>query len=468
MKKSKSLFQAATEKYTSLHSDLAETKKAFLEGMSATDLNKLYAGSDKKAPSTPTTSTTSNTKSNPGGSENPNPASSPVGKDGSSANTDLQQVASFADALPVKLPNGDTILVNPTTGEIIVGSDTPGSVTVQSKQDVTELQNLAGNVKDILGKSMPTNEDIMSALTTLSTGEVMDTSHDIVGEDDGSLSTEVQPTGDVLVDEGDKDGLSTEQEASAEPMTSTSSDISSPSDSTSQASSANTGAPMSASSNMPTEETKDPVTGVDDSYVAEKDEDTKGKEETEEKAPEGNIGIEKDSTKGAGETPEVNSKAIGSAIDPQSQDSSKEFAKGAGEYHEPGKVGESSPALGEEAPEGEGSPSGKDSAFWVPGDDMLGLKDIVSTVAQKNGTPNAQETIGQDAAGNLVKKPTTPTHSIPNMRQYVRTNGVPGAPSVMGMGSGQPVNISDMGLDDLMGMDTATDKALNISLNFNF
>jgi hypothetical protein len=36
------------------------------------------------------------------------------------------------------------------------------------------------------------------------------------------------------------------------------------------------------------------------------------------------------------------------------------------------------------------------------------------------------------------------------------------------MGQRQPVNISDMGLDDVMGMDTANDRALNISMNFNF
>jgi hypothetical protein len=80
---------------------------------------------------------------------------------------------------------------------------------------------------------------------------------------------------------------------------------------------------------------------------------------------------------------------------------------------------------------------------------------------------NAQQTIGKDATGNLVKKPTMPAHSIPNMRQFVKTNGVPGAPSVLGMGQGgAPVDVSD--LDGVMGMDTANDRALNISMNFNF
>jgi hypothetical protein len=282
----------------------------------------------------------------------------------------------------------------------------------------------------------------MSALSVLSKGEVM--SDPSLHEEDDMGTTDVSPAGDTLVDEGEmenNDGGKGEVDESgtAQPEINTSSELMSPTDGDSTKSSANTDAPMSASSNAPTEK-KDNLTGVDDSYVTETDKETK-----ETKSDEGNT------TK----NPEENNNIP------------KEMSKGSGESEQSGHVGESEPQIGE-GEDSSASPSGKDTAFWVPGDDLLGLKDIVSTVGKNSGGVDAQENIVKDpSTGALVKKPTTPNHAIPNMRQYVRTNGVPGAPTVNGIGGPtQPVDISD--LDGLMGMDTKNDKALNISLNFNF
>lgn len=426
MKKIKSLFQIAAEKYTSISSALDENKKVFLEGLSSLDLNKLYSGTDKKetvAKPQFSMGTESDTSSDPGGHESPK-QNQPV----SNANPELTTLVGMADtnSKPVILPNGDEIMINPITGEITVSSDNPNKVVIRNKKDTAQLQNLATTAKKIMGNSIVTTEDIMSALATLSTGDVVNTEHDMDYDESESYTVSgVKPAGDILVGEDEDNDV---DEGSAEPMPSTSSDISMPTDSNTSSTSGSTGSDTSASSYMPTEK-KDSLTGIDDSYVTETDKEDKS-EKGEEKETE--------------------------------TDNAKEFSKGAGELNQSSSSGQAEPEIGEEAIES--NPSGKDSAFWVPGDDLLGLKDIVKSIAKDHGVPDAQETIGKDANGNLVKKPTTPSHTIPNMRQYVKTNPMPGQP--MRAPGSQPVDISD--LDGVMGMDTTSDKALNISLNFNF
>lgn len=455
----KSLFLIATEKYTSLPSDLSEMRKLFLdEAVSVAELNKLYSGSKPSTAPKVSPTVTTNTKSNPGGHETPagSTTTSPTPTSNAEASA-MDTLSGFSDVKPITLANGDQVLINTITGEIIVGSDDPNKVVVRNKTDVTQLQKLAVSAKDIFGKSMPTNEDIMSALSTLSTGEVMNTENDILSDD---VATDVKPAGDVLVDTEEDEDV---EEASAEPMTSTASEQGSGEGSngstingTGQESSWN-GLGGSKSPGLAGSETSEATpagdkTGVDDSYMTETEDDT------EEETSETNKGIPKETSKGAGEAPEQTSKAVGPALD--NVGDNKDISKGAGELDSTGQVGESEPEVGEDS-----NPSGKESAFWLPNDDLLGLKDVVGSVAKGNGVPDAQETIGKDAnTGALVKKPTTTTHAMPNMRQYVRTNPVPGMPQIP-MG-GQPVDISD--LDSVMGLDSGSDKALNISLNFNF
>ena len=507
MKKSKSLFQVAAEKYTNISSELKTNKKAFLEATVA-DLNKLYTkskvGSIKDGVPTPNFS--SMEKVNIGGSEGSNktespsggvadapvnPAASPVGKPGSADPTEL------AKGLQLVNINGVNYII----------ADNPEDYKFGKASDFKEYQAATDKFTKSLGEAATTYtvEDIMSALSVLGGGsnsEVLNTAPgmDMLGDD---LATNVGPVGDTLVKEDDGDGglsVGAEDEAAKETVdedegddntddanqiteapleagstsgtTGVSSELMSPTDGDSTKTSPSTGSPDSASSF--TTEKQDGLTGVDDSYVTETG------EENEEKAPEGNIGIKKASTKGAGEAPEENSGALGPVADQQDggegesvwsagAGSGKPMAKGAGVSAEDGtgQVGEQQPQIGEAGPNGEADPSGKESAFWLPNDDLLGLKDIVGAINHDVSGVNAQQTIGKDATGNLVKKPTMPAHSIPNMRQFVKTNGVPGAPSVLGMGQGgAPVDVSD--LDGVMGMDTANDRALNISMNFNF
>ena len=444
MKTPKSLFQKATEKYTTLSTDLVRDRKIFLEALatplSALDLNKLYAGKNDAGKSNKlATSTTADFSSNPGGSEDPNKNNQPTDStDTANVAPELATISGLSDAKPIVLPNGDKITINPLTGMTVIVSKNPKNYSFAGDDDMTKLQGLAKSAKDILSRA--TNEDIMSALTTLSTGSVSELAPQMDEGDDDGMSTKVGPADDVLIDEDEEDGDGNDapvDEASAEPMPSTSSDISMPTDGNSTKTSVSTGSKGSASSFMPETEKKDNLTGVDDSYTTESD-----------------------SSKGAGKGDEQ--------ADPEHGPGtgiSSEVSKGAGEYKQTGKVGETEPEIGEN----EANPSGKESAFWVPGDDLLGLKDIVSTNAKANGLPDAQTTIGKDANGSLVKKPTTPSYPTPNMRQYVRTNPTPGNPQgtpVVPMGSQQQADISD--LDSVMGLDSQSDKALNISLNFNF
>jgi hypothetical protein len=509
MKKSKSLFQVAAEKYTNISSELKTNKKAFLEATVA-DLNKLYTknkvGDIKDG--VPEPNFDSMPKLNIGGSESSNKTESPTGgvANTTQTNPNASPVGNPGSSDPAELAKG-LQLVN-INGVNYIIADNPEDYKFGKASDFKEYQAATDKFTKSIGEAATTYtvEDIMSALSVLSGNTEVLANHgtDILGDD---LATKVSPVGDMLVKEDDGDGglsVSAEDEAAKSSMseeegddntddaneveegipemsgttgtTSASSELMSPTDGTSDKTSPSTGQPGSASSF--TTEKQDGLTGVDDSYVTETG---KGKE-TEEKAPEGNIGISQDTSKGAGEAPEENSGALGPVADQQDggagesvwsagTNSGKPMAKGAGASMEDGtgQVGEQQPQVGEASDEmgPDGNSTGKDSAFWLPNDDLLGLKDIVGSVAKDNGVPNTQENIVKDpATGALVKKPTTPVHSIPNMRQFVKTNPPPG--TVTNMGQGQPVNISDMGLDDVMGMDTANDRALNISMNFNF
>lgn len=500
MKKSKSLFQVAAEKYTDISSELKTNKKAFLEATVA-DLNKLYTKSKVGAikDGVPTPDFSSMEKINIGGSESSNKTESPTGGVKADVQPNNPNISPSGGkpgtAEPAELAKG-LQLVN-INGVNYIIADNPEDYKFGKASDFKEYQAATQKFTKSLGEAATiyTVEDIMSALSVLGGGSNSEafTSPMALPEDDG-LSINVGPVGDTLVKEDDGDGglsIDTDNDmnegegddntddaneiteapleaGSTSGTTGVSSELMSPtSGPTTPKTSPSTGSAGSASSF--TTEKQDDLTGVDDSYVTEKDKESK------EKAPEDNIGIPKAQTKGAGEAPEETSDALGPALnDGDGSDESvwsagsgsgKPMAKGAGESSEDGtgQVGEVQPQIGE----ADGNPSGKESAFWLPNDDLLGLKDIVGDVTKGANGVNAQQTIAKDANGNLVKKPTTPTHSIPNMRQYVKTNGVPGAPSVLGMGQGgAPVDISD--LDGVMGMDTANDRALNISMNFNF
>ena len=467
MKPLKSLFQVATEKYTSLSKDIAKDKKTFLFEMDATSLNQLYAGKDDKQAKPITFSdntdsnTDSNTASDPGGSEKPTTPSQPAAIPGPK-NPEASSVPSTSagtldvtgpDVIKTKLADGRTLCEDPT------GKVPPVILTPEQVQSLETVKNIIHPKFESVNrrkKSLePTNEDILDALKTLSTGEVMATSI----PEDGEM---VQPAGDTLHEEGEdthsEDGELATDEAMSEPATSTSSDIEAPPDGikSSTASSSSTGSKGSASSFMPeksmeTNKGDDNRSGVDSSYTVEND---KANPQEYNGAGAAKVKANKFSGGGAG--------------------AGKDF----------GHTGESEPEIGENSScvsgeygsetegdcaysmEGETNPSGKESAFWVPDDDILGLKDIIATNAKNNGTPDAQETIGKDATGNLVKKPTTPVRAIPNMRQYVKTNPMTSIPNMGPTGNNQPVDISD--LDGVMGMDAQSDRALNISLNFNF
>ena len=455
MKPSKSLFQLAAKKYTSFSAEVSAARKVFLEELTSTQptmdaagLNQLYSGNKDKKPTPASAGFSSpekaDTSSNPGGSETPapvasntpgNPAASPTPADATAGDTmDLTN----PNLKVVPQPDGSVLYIDPAN---------PTKPFLQSKQDAEKT----AAAKTLLQPKMEsihvyTTEDIMSALNTLAgkTEALTDNTMDMSGDETTSVGHE--PAGDTLIgEEDDEDGSMTE--AMPEPATSTSSEISSPSDGTSSASSSSTGSAGSASSFMPTEtEEKDRETGVDDSYTTESEKE-----------------------KGAGEAEEETSSALGPAQD-VTWDAGKgdpAIAKGAGTLDPTGHTGETAPELGEQAVDSS-QEGNKESAFWIPNDDIMGLKDIVGDVSKGNGVPNTQENIVKDpATGALVKKPTMPAHAVPNMRQYVKTNGVPGAPSVLGgQATGQPVDISD--LDSVMGMDPSKDKALNISLNFNF
>lgn len=449
-KPTKSLFQIAAEKYTSISLDLKETRKAFLEEtISASDLNQAYAKQQAKVNNSnvqqPQFSDpqAANTRSTPGGNETPAPAQANSNPAVSAQGTPQAAPGVAVPAMDLtrtdlkitKLPDGRLLYEDPKN------PNTPPVI-----QDPNKAQ-VPGAIKESAIKSAKahiyTVEDIMSALSVLSTGDVVASENDMSDDLDGGEIVDVKPAGDVLANEED------ESEDESGDLTST--------DEAGDSPNVDQSGELQASGN---------TTGSQKSTVG-KDSSWTGPKGVESPSPEANTDTE--SSKEEGEQEDT-------SAGEEKTEQGKDFTKGAGEVA-PSAMNSTTPeigegescgedeACGEGEVEGETNPSGKDSAFWVPNDDLLGLKDIVGTVAKANGTPNAQETIGKDATGNLVKKPTTPTHSIPNMRQYVRTNGVPGAPSVIPQG-GQPVDISD--LDSVIGMDSQNDKALNISLNFNF
>ncbi len=507
MKNSKSLFQVAAEKYTTMSSDLKETKKTFLQeagDISAPDLNAAYTkGVAKTAPDikVPAPATTNFGPSNPGGSENPRVApeqpqqSQPgatggvVGATGAGSPTPTapsqQQLDLTKDPTAVKVPldSGDTLFRSKTD---------PNLYYVQPATNSSIRESVKANVYTV--------EDIMSALTTLSTGDVVASESDMSNDLDGGEIAKVKPAGDVLATEDDEsseeDGLNTTDEADDGPNVDQAGEMQASGSTTGNKSTvgkdsswtgihgteapeaegkeavgtaigAFTGSGLGAGigaavGGLPGAGMGAAIGGVAGGVAGNKltsDEDTSAGDKTgvddSYTAEAGDINVDADSVvKGAANLPQAVdglSKTPGAVIK-----GVKTMAKDV----QGGALG----LEGTEEPEMEGNPSGKESAFWVPNDDMLGLKDIVGTVAQKSGVPNTQEAIGKDAAGNLVKKPTTPVHSTPNMRQYVKTNPMPGQP--MRVPGQQPVDISD--LDSVMGMDTSNDRALNISMNFNF
>ena len=457
MKKSpKSLFQVASEKYTSISSELKETKKIFFEQlkvaapMTATDLNKAYSG--KEAARTPPTPVFSSFgASNPGGNEKPTPvvqpapvatapgqqgqapafSPSPVTGIASTAGPTQQQIFLLTNPAAKKtpLPDGRILIEDPKNPDLYI---------IQSAEDAKRAGTA---IRESVKATIYTVEDIMSALTTLSTGAVseVDSVSNECGmseEEEGTVNN-IKPAGDTLVDEEEEetnsnDGLNTTDEADDGPNVDQSGEL--------QASGSETG--------------PEKVTGTTDSSWSGlggvKAPEVEGSKTEKEIVPDDKTGVDPSYT--------------------QEDEQGKDFATGAGEAKpETVTANSAEPEIGESEDETELNPSGKKSAFWLPNDDLLGLKDIVKDVSKSHGVPDAQETIGKDASGNLVKKPTMPAHSMPNMKQYVRTNpppGIPGnMPSVIPQG-GQPVDISD--LDGVMGMDTKDDRALNISLNFNF
>jgi hypothetical protein len=456
-----SLLSAALNKYTSIGVDIKNTKKAFLEGMSAADLNKLYSGaSTNKTSGTATTdSTQNNGMSNPGGHENPSWSNSEQKEAAPATNTQKDgMVKTNSDGQPVMDltdPNLETVTL-PDGRILYTDPKNPSMGFIQSRQEADKVANAKRILQPALKESTrvlePTIEDIMSALSTLSTGEVLTTAPDLT-EDDGEVS-DVAPAGDVLIGEDEENGGDTEDEgvgeAMAEPATSTSSEI-------------GTGGPTKNLTSMADLETegKDGVTGVDDSYT------------TEDKPEEDKTDITNDDgmSKGAGDNKKdsVGSPADG-FVSPVGNSTNGGMLQGAGKSKTSNSsVGQPvSPSIGEDGEEQLETGTDKESAFWMPNDDLLGLGDIATTVAKSAGSPDAQTKIGKDAMGNLVKKPTTPTQSrpLPNMRQYVKTNSAPGMPGSAPLGSFSNVDISD--LDPVIGMDAASDKALNISLNFNF
>ncbi len=425
MKTSKSLFKLAADKYTSMSSELKETRKAFLEDIStpisAADLNKSYSNKQVKANNVQipqpqfSNPENTNTTSNPGGKEKPVQQVPPTNP-AANQNQSTQQT-------PIDLTNPNLQITElPDGSKLYVDPKNPTQGFIQPK----DTTNLAAPIKEDTTIPVYTTEDIMSALSVLGGGSNSEAlSAPDLSEEDKEGTVSVKPAGDVLVDEEDDDN-------STDGMTDTSSE------------------------NSEVSENDDPDS-VDQSGELR----TSGNETNPVK-----VGGKTDSTWSGingQKSPEVEGEKTEKEIIPDNKtgvDSSYTTEKGSTE-----KTNLETDIQSEENNEEDTNPSGKESAFWVPNDDILGLKDIVGTVAKNNGVPNAQETIGKDASGNLVKKPTTPKHSTPNMRQYVKTNGVPGAPSVIPQG-GQPVDISD--LDNVIGMDTTNDRALNISLNFNF
>ena len=461
MKHSKSLFKIATEKYTSMSSDLKETKKLFLEAMaspvSAADLNKSYSNQQIKANNSQipqpefSNPQSSNTVSNPGGKEKPAPVANPAAP--APGQPQAAPPAPGGQPQTLDLTRKDLKITKLADGRILYEDPDPNSTIPPVVQAPNQMP---GSIKESVKATIYTVEDIMSALSVLGGGSNSEalTAPDLSEEGDAK----VNPAGDMLVDE--------EDDTNSDGMTDMSGDTSSGDSEVSENDNPDSVDQSGEMGTSGSDTNPSKIDGKTDSTWSgiggKKAPEVEGEGDTKKKViPDDKTGVDSSYTQEDGQ---------------EATEKGKDFTKGAGQA-KPEINASAEPQLGEgegcaedgscveDESEMEANPSGKESAFWVPNDDMLGLKDIVGTVAKKNGVPNAQETIGKDAAGNLVKKPTTPKHSVPNMRQYVKTNGVPGAPSIIPPG-GQPVDISD--LDDVIGMDSTNDRALNISLNFNF
>ncbi|MCI4436609.1 MAG: hypothetical protein JHC33_07345 [Ignisphaera sp.] len=464
MKTSPSLFQTAAKKYTSFSSDIKDAKKLFLE-----DLTSTHSATIASAP----------TGDNPGGTKAPGADLAPLAPGQKS-----EQPTPAAD------PGAGMIdLMDPATevkefeGKLMAfNKNVPGQALILDDKQAAawkSLKALAPKNEAVENNTDHTTGDILGPLSALSRGaKGLKETDDMSSDLDGGEITEVSgPVSDTLVSEDEEDGeapsgteMEGESEGTAEPATSSSPEMGHPStmgmSSPSAGLARNNGGATSAgtgdkgnaasfgtdehSNESSTEKSPGDTTGVSNDYTTEA-----GKEGKEDTTQTGDT-TGKDFAKGAGDAPEKDSGALGPALQNTSVNA--------------GGNNKNASANAEIEGDGITDPNAKEDAFWVPGDDegFGGLKDVVSTVAKKAGVPDGQTAIVKDpATGALVKRPTMPPQSMPNMRQYVRTNGVPGAPSVLGAGMGHnQVDISD--LDGVMGMDTASDRALNISLNFNF
>ena len=468
-----SLFQIAAKKYTSFSSELRDVKKEFF--------------TEQLITTTPATAAQAVPPGqNPGGEVAPGAPKGGLAPGQKSEQPTTQGTQGQ--------PSGGIDLMDPTT-KVVVSADgkqtfainekVPGQAMLLTPEQVTaynSVKKLSPQVEAVLAdKTEHTTGDILGPLSELSRGSEGLKETENMEEDDSDI-TEVSHVDDTLVkeDEGDtEDGTPGQEgadEGTAEPATSNSPVMGHPqtpgmdavgdpaaglsSRSKVEPSGSGTGQPKNASSNMPLEKDNEmsaeksagETTGIDGSYQAEAG---KEGEEVKKDTSQTSDTTGKPFAKGAGDAEEVNSSVLGPGLQNDTV---------------PGLKDASIDKQAEAGNEAITDPNAKTDAFWVPGDEdgFGGLKDVVSTVAQKAGVPDGQTNIVKDpATGALVKKPTMPAHAIPNMRQYVKTNGVPGAPSVLGAGMGHnPVDISD--LDGVMGMDTSNDRALNISLNFNF
>ena len=480
MKKSPSLFQVAAKKYTTFSADLKDAKKVFLEQLTSTQ-PATTASAPPSAGGTEVPPGTSGSEKTTGSENPPTLASLAPGQKSEQAQAPGAGMAAPA----IDLMDPDTEVKEFDGKTMAFNKNVPGQAMILNPEQVAAykaMKTLAPQNEAVEKENTEdhTTGDILGPLSTLSRGPEGLKETDNMGEMDDSDITEVTgPAKDTLVSEDEDDGnapsgteMEGESEGTAEPATSSSPEMghpqsmgmSSPSAglARNQASSSNTGDKDSASSfqtdeptnEVSTEKSPGETTGVSGDYTTEAGkEGEEGKEDTTQTSDT----TGKEFAKGAGDATEKDSGALGPALQNTSVNA--------------GTTNKNASANSEmEGENGITDPNAKEDAFWVPGDDegFGGLKDVVSTVAQKAGVPDGQTAIVKDpATGALVKRPTMPPHAIPNMRQYVKTNGVPGAPSVLGAGMGHnPVDISD--LDGVMGMDTASDRALNISLNFNF
>lgn len=459
MKKQPSLFLKATSKYTSMSQDLSKTKKEFLREMTFAQLNQAVApegASDKPVQVKPVNLSQ---PSDPNGKNKQDSAKQTDPKNTKSTDTPLYTV--LADT-KLEKQGAISFFYNADGFPVTVGDTGKENIT---SADFNELQKAAKAQAQILSKYQKTNEEVVKDSPEIAKNGPLDFLEVLSkgGNAPALLSKGpaeiVAPAGDVLLDmdggeevSKTKDGTTEvgKQEVDKEAVETGSYDTNSyeAGNAGANPSTAPKAEPKATSSNSPKEldtESEQPTSAPMAATAATGGDSSMGGFTS---GPSTSVGEESDSDDAEKKevSPEEEPTALGKEASPAP---GKEVAQ-APEQDE-------APETSEEA---EVNPSGKESAFWVPDNDLLGLSDIISTGAKKNGVPDSQVDIVKDANGNLAKKPMG--HMAPNMRQYVRTSAAPGMP----MTAQSAVLMPD--LDSVMGLDPTTDKALNISLNFNF